>query len=180
VLRPRRSNKCWRSWARSEAGSAAYEPELNAKGQRLIGLEDVMADQLGAMRGPDERYSDVIPRLVETEGVRPIASSARARHRDVLARGDAGSRTWTPDRRCLLKAACGSDQRRAHWLGHAVEDRDAIAAGPSRKRFGKRSGQLVEASAEVLIIVRHPDVARWVYREIGFQLQTAADIPQRR
>ena len=40
----------------------AYEPELNAQGQRTVWLEDAMADRLGAMRGPGESYSDVILR----------------------------------------------------------------------------------------------------------------------
>jgi hypothetical protein len=44
-------------------GSAAHEAEVTAKGERLIWLEDSMADRLGAMRGPGESYSDVILRL---------------------------------------------------------------------------------------------------------------------
>jgi hypothetical protein len=33
-------------------GSVAYEAETNERGERLIWLEDAMADRLGAMRGP--------------------------------------------------------------------------------------------------------------------------------
>jgi hypothetical protein len=33
-------------------GSVGYEAEASEQGQRLIRLEDAMADQLGAMRGP--------------------------------------------------------------------------------------------------------------------------------
>jgi hypothetical protein len=48
-------------------GSVAVEPYFNEKGERLIWLEDAMADRLGAMRGPSEDYSDVILRLVEDD-----------------------------------------------------------------------------------------------------------------
>jgi hypothetical protein len=48
-------------------GSVAYEAEANERGERLIWLEDAMADRLGAMRRTDESYSDTILRLVETE-----------------------------------------------------------------------------------------------------------------
>jgi hypothetical protein len=39
-------------------GSVAVEAEPNERGERLIWLEDAMADRLGAMRGPGESYSD--------------------------------------------------------------------------------------------------------------------------
>jgi hypothetical protein len=52
-------------------GSVAYEAEANERGERLIWLEDAMADRLGAMRGPGESYSDVIVRLVQSPGMRP-------------------------------------------------------------------------------------------------------------
>jgi hypothetical protein len=48
-------------------GSVAYEAETNAKGERLIWLERLWADKLGAMRGPGESYSDVILRLAGVE-----------------------------------------------------------------------------------------------------------------
>ena len=40
-----------------------YEAEADEQGQRLIWLEDAMADRLPAMRGPDASYSDVILRI---------------------------------------------------------------------------------------------------------------------
>ena len=48
-------------------GAVAYEPELNAKGERFVWLEPPVADRLTAMRGPGESYSDAILRLVEIE-----------------------------------------------------------------------------------------------------------------
>jgi hypothetical protein len=48
-------------------GSVAVEPYYNAKGERLIWLDGVWIDRLGAMRRPGESYSDVIMRLVEPE-----------------------------------------------------------------------------------------------------------------
>jgi hypothetical protein len=48
-------------------GSVVYEAETNAKGERLIWLERRYVDQLGAMRGPGESYSDVIIRLAGVE-----------------------------------------------------------------------------------------------------------------
>jgi hypothetical protein len=44
-------------------GSVAYEAGANAKGQQMICLDDRMADRLGAMRQPVERWGEVI-RLV--------------------------------------------------------------------------------------------------------------------
>jgi hypothetical protein len=41
-------------------GSVAVEAEAN---ERLIWIEDAMADRLGSMREPSESYSDVILRL---------------------------------------------------------------------------------------------------------------------
>jgi len=46
-------------------GSVAYEPQLNAKGERLVWLEPPVIDRLMAMRKPGESYSDVIMRLIE-------------------------------------------------------------------------------------------------------------------
>ena len=54
-------------------GSVGYESEPNAEGERLIWIDDRQADKLGAMRGPRESYSDVILRLVGTEGARTEA-----------------------------------------------------------------------------------------------------------
>ena len=48
-------------------GSVGYEPQTNAKGERLVWLESAIVDRLAAMRGPGESYSDVILRLVEME-----------------------------------------------------------------------------------------------------------------
>jgi hypothetical protein len=48
-------------------GSVGYEPQLNAKGERLIWVERPLLDRLAAMRGRGESYSDVILRLVEIE-----------------------------------------------------------------------------------------------------------------
>jgi hypothetical protein len=44
-------------------GSVMYEPQTNANGKRLIWLERKVLDQLDAMRGKGESYSDVILRL---------------------------------------------------------------------------------------------------------------------
>jgi hypothetical protein len=46
-------------------GSAAFEPELNAKGERRIWLDHAVVARLRAMRGPGESYSDVILRLAK-------------------------------------------------------------------------------------------------------------------
>jgi hypothetical protein len=48
-------------------GTVGYEAEANERGERLIWIEDAMADRLSAMRGPGEGYSEAILRLVETE-----------------------------------------------------------------------------------------------------------------
>jgi hypothetical protein len=46
-------------------GSVGYESEANERGERLILIEDAMADRLGAMRGPTESYSDAILRIAK-------------------------------------------------------------------------------------------------------------------
>jgi hypothetical protein len=49
-------------------GSVAVEAEPNERGERYVWLEEVWVDRLGAMRGPDESYSEAILRLVGMEG----------------------------------------------------------------------------------------------------------------
>jgi hypothetical protein len=46
---------------------------VTAKGERLIWLEDAMADRLGAMRKPGESYSDAVLRLVEMKAASTCA-----------------------------------------------------------------------------------------------------------
>jgi hypothetical protein len=46
-------------------GSVGYEPELNAKGEMHIWIDQRQADKLAAMRGPGESYSDAILRIVD-------------------------------------------------------------------------------------------------------------------
>jgi hypothetical protein len=48
-------------------GSVSFENKLNERGEKLIWLEEVWVDRLGAMRGPHESYSDVILRLAAGE-----------------------------------------------------------------------------------------------------------------
>jgi hypothetical protein len=48
-------------------GSVAVEPYFNEKGERVVWLEEVWVDRLGAMRGPGETYSDVILRMTTME-----------------------------------------------------------------------------------------------------------------
>src|SRR5271166_4145052 len=52
-------------------GSVAVEAEASGRGERLIWLEDAMADRLGAMQGPGESYSDVILRIAAITGEQP-------------------------------------------------------------------------------------------------------------
>ena len=55
-------------------GSVGYEAEANERGERVIWLEAAMVDRLGAMRGPNESYSDVILRIARREAcpARPL------------------------------------------------------------------------------------------------------------
>jgi hypothetical protein len=48
-------------------GSLAVEPYYNERGERIVWLEEVWVDRLGAMRGPGESYSDVILRIATKE-----------------------------------------------------------------------------------------------------------------
>ena len=44
-------------------GSIGFEAEANERGEKLVWLEDAMADRLAVMRGPGESYSDAIIRM---------------------------------------------------------------------------------------------------------------------
>jgi hypothetical protein len=55
--------------------SVGYENETNGRGERLIWLDHGMVSRLRAMRGPRGSYSDVILRLVESEGANAAAVS---------------------------------------------------------------------------------------------------------
>jgi hypothetical protein len=46
-------------------GTVACEPQLSAKGERLIWTEEIWRNKLDVMRKPGESYSDSILRLVE-------------------------------------------------------------------------------------------------------------------
>jgi hypothetical protein len=46
-------------------GRVVYEPERNAKGERLIWVERLALDKLDALRALSESYSDVILRHVK-------------------------------------------------------------------------------------------------------------------
>jgi hypothetical protein len=46
-------------------GSAGFERDLDAKGDRQVWLEPRVLDRLRAMRGRGESYSDVILRLAK-------------------------------------------------------------------------------------------------------------------
>jgi hypothetical protein len=46
-------------------GSVGYENASNERGERLIWLERAVIDRLNRLRGPSERYSDLIRRLAE-------------------------------------------------------------------------------------------------------------------
>jgi hypothetical protein len=76
-------------------GSVAYEPELDAKGERHIWLEPAVLARLRAMRGRGESYSDVIMLLagrasrprrpLSSLGGPPAALCASTRHGGRLA-----------------------------------------------------------------------------------------------
>ena len=46
-------------------GSAVFERDPDAKGERQIWLERFVLDRLGALRGLDESYSEAILRLAK-------------------------------------------------------------------------------------------------------------------
>jgi hypothetical protein len=48
-------------------GSTPYESDPNAKGERVIWLDESVANKLGAASAPGESFSDVILRLFEME-----------------------------------------------------------------------------------------------------------------
>jgi hypothetical protein len=47
-------------------GTVNYEAKTNAKGERLIWLDDRVVNRLTAQRGPGEGYCDVILRLTKS------------------------------------------------------------------------------------------------------------------
>jgi hypothetical protein len=50
-------------------GSMGFEAEANERGEKLVWLEDAMADRLAVMRGPGESYSDAIIRIAGQEAL---------------------------------------------------------------------------------------------------------------
>ena len=44
-------------------GSVGYENKANERGEKLIWLQRAVVDRLRSLRGPGERYSDVILRI---------------------------------------------------------------------------------------------------------------------
>ena len=52
-------------------GSVGFENKTDEQGNRLIWLDPTVIARLRSLRGPGESYSDVILRLVESEGVAP-------------------------------------------------------------------------------------------------------------
>ena len=50
-------------------GSVAVEPYYNERGERVVWLEEVWVNRLGAMRGPSESMSDVTLRLAGREAL---------------------------------------------------------------------------------------------------------------
>jgi hypothetical protein len=50
-------------------GSIGLEAEANERGEKLVWLEDAMADRLAVMRGPGESYSDAIIRIAGQEAL---------------------------------------------------------------------------------------------------------------
>jgi hypothetical protein len=56
-------------------GSVGFEPQTNAKGERLIWLEAAVVNRLAAMRGPGEDYSDVITRLAQGDARRGMKNA---------------------------------------------------------------------------------------------------------
>jgi hypothetical protein len=46
--------------------ATCFENKTDEHGQRLIWLDRAMVDRLRSLRGPGERYSDVISRLAKT------------------------------------------------------------------------------------------------------------------
>jgi len=47
--------------------SVGFEPEVDARGGRVVWLDAAVVDKLAALRGPGESYSDVILRLVQID-----------------------------------------------------------------------------------------------------------------
>jgi hypothetical protein len=66
-------------------GSASFEREVDAKGERSVWLATAVVNRLTALRGPGESYSDVILRLVELEAGQRSPSMPRPRRLSRLA-----------------------------------------------------------------------------------------------
>jgi hypothetical protein len=68
-------------------GSVDVEPEANEPGERTIRLNRMVADRLGAMRGPGESIGDVLLRIATEGGAAGSRSLAHGK-----AVGDTGGR----------------------------------------------------------------------------------------
>src|SRR5262245_17997337 len=74
--------------------------------------------------------------------------------------------------RTLLWRSGRTDLGRVHWLRHAVEDRDALAAAAG----GECLGGCTVAAIDVLPVVHHPHSPSWADGEVRLHLQAATDI----
>jgi hypothetical protein len=85
-------------------GNVGYEPQTNAKGERLVWLEATVVDRLMAMRGPAEIHSDLILRLVELEaGRRPWRLRRRRGNVSILGLRAGGAPSCSPTIRIINK-----------------------------------------------------------------------------
>jgi hypothetical protein len=89
-------------------GNVGYEPQTNAKGERLVWLEATVVDRLMAMRGSAEIHSDLILRLVELEaGRRPWRLRRRRGNVSILGLRAGGAASCSPTIR-IINTSSGS------------------------------------------------------------------------
>ncbi len=104
-------------------GSVAYEPQLNAKGERLVWLEAAMVDRLGAMRRRGESYSskalDAVLRFIEA--LDQCRTSSRASPAPPYAApGPSAEARRSPATGPLRKDAYWGGEESAHQAGTAM------------------------------------------------------------
>ena len=69
------SQAAFEAVATAPLGRIVYEPERNAHGQRVIWVERLALNKLAAQRRSGESYSDVILRLIDSNGPEGLLAS---------------------------------------------------------------------------------------------------------
>ena len=162
-------------------GSVNYENKTNERGERYVWLAPAVIDRLRAMRGPDESYSDVIPRHSADSGHHRRAAMTtnpmpRAKTERLIVREIDGE-TVVYDR-SRAAASCLNEFAARVWRacdGERSVAAIAAALGEDERAVWLALHQLTKAQLLTEAVAFPPDMsAAKSRREIGARLGVGA------